>query len=50
MAVVEDTELTWGDAMDSVLGMYLESGIRYLLKGAKEVFGGVTNFKSNVMD
>ena len=50
MVVVKDTELTWGDTMDSVFGMNLEGGLRYLLKGAGKVFGGMTDLKSNVMD
>ena len=50
MVVVKDTELTWGDTMDSVFGMYLESGFRHLFKRARKVFGGMTDLKSNVMD
>ena len=50
MAVVEDAELTWGDTMDSILGMYLKGGFRSLLKFAGKIFGGVTDLKCNVMD
>ena len=50
MAVVENAELTRGNTMDSVFGMNLEGGLRYLLKGAGKVFGGMTDLEGNIMN
>ena len=46
--IIDDTELTWSDTMDGVLGMDDESIIRGLLQRTREVLRSVTDFKGNI--
>ena len=47
--VVDDTELTRGDTVDGGLGVDDVGVGGCLFQGAGEVFGGVTDFKCNVL-
>ena len=48
--IIENAELTRGNTMDFVLGVYMKSVFRGLLQSAGKVLGGMANLEGYVTD